>query len=481
MQSMLKAPLSCLPKSKPSSSNLMVVLILTAFCAIVPLDLTQLIFTCLGAFCYYIVQQLQRSMAVPISGKKLKTSLPEEKGYHAPESREVRKRRPAAPTRKQQQSPRGAHVDARALPATVPIVPPSFKGESLEEEVQELLTQIMPTAASQRGVDCLAEAIRVMLASSLPEVEVLGFASSDLSRGRANGVAVPDVDVVINVRPDCVTSKLPPKQPADRMMQKWALRVCADRLVSGGFKFRRSGFRGNEPKMTLLVPAELKIFDEAVPIDISVNAVTPLHSAALLAECGNLNPQSKELILVIRRWAKDRGICHAPKGHLSPYIWSLLVVYYLQVGRKEGPQLPPVKEFQAISNLLPNQGKTKTWNPKDATSVPAAELLKGFMHFYHNFAWKQEAIGVLQGLRGPMPLSLPIHIIEHEEQKTTECGPCIEDPFAPKKNLGSCMTWWSFRRMKEELARANDLLDRDTSLAKLLEPWAPETPETPDA
>ena len=27
-------------------------------------------------------------------------------------------------------------------------------------------------------------------------MEVTGFASSDLSRGRANGVAVPDVDIV---------------------------------------------------------------------------------------------------------------------------------------------------------------------------------------------------------------------------------------------------------------------------------------------
>ena len=36
---------------------------------------------------------------------------------------------------------------------------------------------------------------------------------------------------------------------------------------------------------------------------------------------------------------------------------------------------------------------------------------------------------------GPDPR--PIHIIEHEDKKTTECGPNIEDPFAPKKNLGS--------------------------------------------
>eukprot|EP00434_Breviolum_minutum_P045657 symbB.v1.2.040984.t1/scaffold7654.1/size10050/1 len=201
-----------------------------------------------------------------------------------------------------------------------------------------------------------------MLASSLPEVEVTGFASSDLSRGRANGVAVPDVDIVIQVRPDRVATKLPSKNVSTepRMLQKWALRICADRLVSGGFKFRRSGFRGNEPKMTLLVPSELKIFETAVPIDISVNALTPLHSAALISECGNLNLQSKELILLIRRWAKDRGICHAPKGHLSPYIWSLLVVYYLQV--REEPLLPPVEDFQAIKDLLPERNVSAARN-----------------------------------------------------------------------------------------------------------------------
>lgn len=46
--------------------------------------------------------------------------------------------------------------------------------------------------------------------------------------------------------------------------------------------------------MTLLVPPELKLFPEAVAIDIAVNAVTPLHGAAVLTESGNINPQSKE-------------------------------------------------------------------------------------------------------------------------------------------------------------------------------------------
>ena len=46
----------------------------------------------------------------------------------------------------------------------------------------------------------------------LPKVEVTGFASSDLSRGRANGVAVPDVDIVPRkifegIRPNCVPER----------------------------------------------------------------------------------------------------------------------------------------------------------------------------------------------------------------------------------------------------------------------------------
>ena len=483
----LKASSSPFGAVMQPSNNLLILLVLTAICIVVPLDLTQLIFACLGAFCYYVVQLLQRSVSVPASAsKKLKAcnAADSDSSSERPvrEVREVQLRKPKRiPTTKKP----GTHVDTQAQTPAVPIVAPKFQGQSLQEEVQELVSQIMPTAASQRGVDRLAEAIRVMLASSLPEVEVVGFASSDLSRGRANGVAVPDVDIVINVRPDRVSPKVasrPAKVSSDpRMLQKWALRHCADRLVSaGGFKFRRSGFRGNEPKMTLLVPSELGIFNQAVPVDIAVNAVSPLHSAALVTECGNINPRSKELILIIRRWAKDRGVCHAPKGHLSPYVWSLLVVYYLQVAeRPEGALLPPMEEFEAIANLLPDRRVKKTWQMKDEmTKVSLAELLCGFMHFYKNFPWKQQAVCVLKGTSGPAPLSLPINLIEHEDGKTVECGPNIEDPFAPKTNLGSSMTWWSFQRLREELARATSLLSEDTpSLSKLLEPWAPETPE----
>eukprot|EP00931_Biecheleriopsis_adriatica_P112391 TRINITY_DN869_c0_g1_i2.p1 TRINITY_DN869_c0_g1~~TRINITY_DN869_c0_g1_i2.p1 ORF type:complete len:509 (-),score=110.00 TRINITY_DN869_c0_g1_i2:62-1588(-) len=471
------------------SNNTLILAILTILCLIIPLDLTQLVFAVVGAFCYYLVQLLQRTVSNQQRTNKNKyVSAPCVERRRSPKSqdasfREARKRPeqkrlPAA-------SKPGVPMDMHAQSPAVPVMAPTFQGKGVEAEVQELLSQIMPTIESQRGVDRLAEAIRVMLVSTLPEVEVLGFASSNLARGRANGVAVPDVDIVVNVSPDHVCAKFAartskgPRQTEPRMLQKWALRACADKLVSaGGFKFRRSGFRGQEPKMTLLVPPELGIFNQAVAIDISVNSISPLHSAALLTECGTINPRAKELILLVRRWAKDRGVIHAPKGHLPPYVWSMLAIYFLQV-RESGALLPPLSEFEATSNLLGSaKGQAeRKWTPKEGgQSESTAELFQDFMCFFgKDFDWKKEAVCVRRGKRGPAPLSVPIHIIEHEDGKTMEAGPTIEDPFLPSQNLGACMTWWSFQRMKEELLRASKLLsDESTSLTTLLEPWTPD-------
>merc|ERR1719310_418023 len=91
--------------------------------------------------------------------------------------------------------------------------------------------------------------------------------------------------------------------------------MCTDRLVaSAGLKFRRSAFRGEEPRVTLLVPSALGFFKEAIPVDFSINSVTPFYTAALLTECGQIDVRAKALILFVKRWAKDRGICHAAKG-----------------------------------------------------------------------------------------------------------------------------------------------------------------------
>mmetsp|Transcript_55882 Transcript_55882/g.122706 ORF Transcript_55882/g.122706 Transcript_55882/m.122706 type:complete len:569 (-) Transcript_55882:99-1805(-) len=391
-------------------------------------------------------------------------------------------------------------------PSTQPVSAPTFTSTGWEAEVKELLDHISPTAEGDQVVQRLAETVKQTLSKMIPEVEVVGFASGDLVRGTAFGVAVPEVDVVVSVNPTVLAARLQSRlsqrspmasQLDARKLQKSAIRACTDRLVSaGGFKFRRSAFRGQEPKVTLLAPASLGIYDEAIPIDFSVNSTTPLYNAALLTECGQIEPRAKALILLVKRWAKDRGVCHAAKGHLSPYTWSLLTIYFLQVSDiEEGPLLPPLEGFARSSGLAGKPGasaaavqassKTK-WKSQAAEGVPrktVADLFTEFVRFYKDFDWRSEAVCVRLGKRGPPDLALPLHIVLHEDGKTTEVGPSIEDPFEPKRNLGECTTALSLERLRDELTRAAELTSRfcagehgspkPCTLSELLEPWVP--------
>lgn len=505
----------------------MALLVLSIFCATWGLDLSQMIFAVMGAAAYAAFQAASpRRPAPPAQSKKVAGSE-EMRARRSPpmatllHGKGAASAAPKATTKVAhswrtlngagkeavpKMQPRGPEKQDFRQPSTQPVQAPTFASQGFADEVEELLSQIAPTKEGDRVVQELARVVRQTLSKMIPEVEVVGFASADPMRGTAFGVAVPEVDIVVSASPEVLAARLHgrlaprsmvPLQLDARKLQKSAIRACTDRLVaSGGFKFRRSAFRGQEPKVTLLAPSALGAHSEAVPIDFSVNSTTPLYNAALLTECGQIEPRAKALILLVKRWAKDRGVCHAAKGHLSPYSWSLLTIYFLQVSDiEEGPLLPPLEGFARSyglagkpgANLAAAQASTKTkWNSQVAEGVPrktVADLFKEFVRFYKDFDWRGEAVCVRLGKRGPPDLALPLHIVLHEDGKTTEVGPSIEDPFEPKRNLGECTTALSLERLREELTRAEALTSRlgagekgspePCTLSELLEPWVP--------
>merc|ERR1719498_1978284 len=98
----------------------------------------------------------------------------------------------------------------------------------------------------------------------------------------------------------------------------------------------------------------------------------------LLQKCGKIDERARSLILLVRRWAKDRGISHAAKGHLSSYEWSLLAIFFLQAGVPEGALLPPLQEL-------------------DTSAAPASseksvgQLFEDFFRFYaSSMDWASE-------------------------------------------------------------------------------------------
>lgn len=472
-------------------------------CILAPLEISQLAFALIGALAYAVLQGLN-----PRSHKS-NCQLAAEREQRARErsanSADIAAERPSVALKGGVSRPRPAASTARPSsyhprpdvyqPSTMPIFAPKFNSSGWEAEVSELVSQLTPGEEEEQAVQRLVLHVRQTIQAIFPSVEVSGFAHGSLKCGKAFGVAVPEVDIVANISPVVLSQRLQQRCPQldVKKLHKSAIRMCTDRLVaSAGLKFRRSGFRGEEPRVTLLVPSHLGFFTDAIPVDFSINSVTPFYTAALLTECGQIEPRAKALILLVKRWAKDRGICHAAKGHLSPYIWSLLVIYFLQVGvEEEGALLPMLEAFKISSNLMTSNGVANII-PKDQTSssscgeteavkeLSVAQLFCRFVAFYgQHFKWSKEAVSIRLGRRAAPSLSLPLHIVLREDGITSDIGPTIEDPFKAANNLGSCMNTVSLTRLHEELTRAVDLCTRGSSLTQLLEPWVPaeEVPE----
>lgn len=367
-----------------------------------------------------------------------------------------------------------------------PVQPPSLDAEVFTEQVDELVALIAPTAECERVVQELAQTVKFLIRKNWPTASVMAIVNGEISRCTSFGVAVPEVDVIVKLRPQELAWPLQARLSRSgsasgstdmRKLQKSAIRVCTDVLVSeGGFKFRRSAFRGKEPKVTLMAPRALGVAEQNIPIDFSVNADIPLCNLGLLAELARLDPRAKALALLVRRWAKDRGICHAAKGHLPPFAWTLLTIYFLQVGVETGPLLPALKHLK-----VPKSPDATIWGSRDHMpsamqeigNETVAQLFTQFVRFYsETIDLKAEAVSVCDGKRSPAPASMPPHSMRMPDG-VLQTAPAIENPFTPNHNVAESLTADGLDRMSEELRRASVMIENGSSLTSLLSPWEP--------
>eukprot|EP00927_Polykrikos_kofoidii_P030055 TRINITY_DN2592_c0_g1_i1.p1 TRINITY_DN2592_c0_g1~~TRINITY_DN2592_c0_g1_i1.p1 ORF type:complete len:512 (+),score=89.99 TRINITY_DN2592_c0_g1_i1:104-1639(+) len=467
-------------------------LLLAAMMLILPFDINQLVFMGCGAIFYIILYEFQPWM-VTDSSSYLSRKVAEAGIGCKAVGRSVATAGNLKSTNQSRSEARLRHAGAHPrhetrTPTLKPIPRLEFKNVGWEGEVVELLGNIAPTDESRAVVDRIAENVRASIYHFYPGVEVVGFAAGDCRRGKAFGVAVPEVDIVINIKPQVLLRRfmgrnccLDSGNHVDlSKVQKAALRECTETLVSNhNFKFRRSAFRCSEPKVTFL--ARYSSGEECVAIDVSVNATVPMYNMALLTECGLMEFRTRELILLIRRWAKDRGICHSAKGYFSPYHWSILAIFFLQVGvDEEGPLLPPLEQFElslCVKGKPVPVGQQARWSPApfDGQRKSTASLFKDFVRFYaEEFACQNEIVSIRLGQRSAHSVAMPLHMVHADEEGVKpEVAISVEDPFMPERNLGDCLSSISLRRTRQELQRAHELCSRDASLKELLELWAP--------
>lgn len=440
---------------------------------VLPFDVEHLLTMIVGAGVYWFIRASQVSVKRKPRTEKMVDIDNDETPSVAIELGKYRSRTVSG-TSPAEKAPHAGRPQCDSLTeSVVPLTAPVFQSTTWAESVNELLQQIAPTTACEESVGQLGNIVKQAVRVIFPDAEVESFVWGNLQGGKAFGVAVPDVEIVVNVCPKLLLKHMQvaghanggrAAEPDLRQLKKCAIRVCTDRMASGsGLKFRRSAFTGDEPKVTFLAPTVLGIADTSVPFDFYINSTKSTHMAALLKECERTDSRAKQLILLVRRWAKDRGICFAAKGHLAPYVWSILAMFYMQAGSDCGPLLPPFEGSRTAKSK-------KRHGSSSEKSI--SELFNGFFHFYAvEFDWCTEAVDIRVGKRAAPSSSLPRHVQEYGKRSIV--GPSIEDPFMVGSNLASGMTSMSFARLKEELARADKLCINGESLTTLLEPWAP--------
>jgi len=329
-----------------------------------------------------------------------------------------------------------------AKPESTPMVVPRVVRTGLDGEIQELVESGMATRKNDAVVRELMRLARKCLLPVVPEAEITVLPSGNLELIGSSG-AKPEVDMVITIDADILADRLKTyflkgqtrirkslDTLAPELLQKTATKVLSERLTF--VRFWRSQFSGPEPMIVLLIPVELGFFNYPVRLNFSVNTPYPLRLATLLSK---ENMRTKELILLVTRWALERCIANTSRGQPHAYAWGLMVIYFLK-------------------------------NVEFAGEKTAAELFKKFVVFYGEwFEQRGEPVSVRFSAKSAQPTP----------ESALWGVPSIEDPFDATKDAGSSMTADGVARLKDEFTRAREMLTDESKvkLSDLMERWVP--------
>ena len=97
----------------------------------------------------------------------------------------------------------------------------------------------------------------------------------------------------------------------------------------------------------MLDKARIPVLKFTVPgpgtkVDVTINNELPLHNTRLVGAYAAVDARVRQLIFLVKHWAKQRSINDAYTGSLSSYAWVLLCVFVVQrAGLVPLLQLPP--------------------------------------------------------------------------------------------------------------------------------------------
>ena len=175
-----------------------------------------------------------------------------------------------------------------------------------------------------------------------------------------------DIDVVINLETDSGETETEIDPDEDEDEDSSVSKKCLAELNRLHDAIRQT--YGDEFSVSKIESARVPILivkkGEKIEINISFNHEVVIHNSALLRAYSSFSPRVRELVVLVKHWAKKREINDALQGSLSSYSYVLLVVAFLQQsGLLPDLQNPPVSVFptRPLPERITDNGRCSTW------------------------------------------------------------------------------------------------------------------------
>ncbi|CAL5331494.1 unnamed protein product [Camellia sinensis] len=211
----------------------------------------------------------------------------------------------------------------------------------------------------------------------------------------------------------------------------------------------------------------------AISCDICINNVLAVVNTKLLWDYAQIDVRLRQLALIVKHWAKSRGVNATYQGTLSSYAYVLMCIHFLQQRRPAIlPCLQGMERTYAVTvdNIecayFDQVEKLSGFGSRNRESI--AQLVWAFFNYWaycHDYA--NDVISIRTG-------SI---LSKRTKDWTRRIGNdrhliCIEDPFEISHDLGRVVDKNSIRVLREEFERAAQIMqfDHDPGVT-LFEPY----------
>ncbi|PIN04400.1 Polynucleotide adenylyltransferase [Handroanthus impetiginosus] len=221
----------------------------------------------------------------------------------------------------------------------------------------------------------------------------------------------------------------------------------------------------------------LKFIDPVTGIscDICINNALAVVNTKLLRDYAQIDVRLRELVFIIKHWAKSRRVNETYQGTLSSYAYALMCINFLQQQRPA--ILPCLQKMETTYSTIASNiecsyfdqvEKLQHFGVENGESI--AQLVWGFFHYWaYCHDYENDVISVRTG--GTLSKSSK----GWNARVGNDCHfISIEDPFEVSHDLSRVVDKNSIRVLREEFERAAEIMQHDSSpFVTLFEAYVP--------